>query len=142
MWPSNDQDTGDINPGKKFIINLKENHELWDRDGLEQLQEASSRDELVEQQQAPPPPLTSSEQYQLVAKNEIMLNDIQECDDFIQRLKNERVNEHLAFRRQISALKEDCNRLRRERNAAHHRAEGMIVLLRNRDNSRNPPSSV
>ncbi|PKY58448.1 hypothetical protein RhiirA4_480369 [Rhizophagus irregularis] len=29
----------------------------------EQLQEASSRDELVEQQQAPPPPLTSSEQY-------------------------------------------------------------------------------
>ncbi|POG67127.1 hypothetical protein GLOIN_2v1650551 [Rhizophagus irregularis DAOM 181602=DAOM 197198] len=105
----------------------------------EQLQEASSRDELVEQQQAP---LTSSEQYQLVAENEIMLNDIQECDDFIQRLKNERVNEHLAFRRQISALKEDCNRLRRERNAAHHRAEGMIVLLRNRDNSRNPPSSV
>ncbi|CAB5186648.1 unnamed protein product [Rhizophagus irregularis] len=108
-----------------------------------QLQEASSRDELVEQQQAPPPPpLNSSEQYQLVAENEIMLNDILECDDFIQRLKNERVNEHLAFRRQISALKEDCNRLRRERNAAHHRAEGMIVLLRNRDNSRNPPSSV
>ncbi|CAG8780352.1 3577_t:CDS:2, partial [Rhizophagus irregularis] len=34
MWPSNDQDTGDIDPGKKFIINLKENHELWDRDGL------------------------------------------------------------------------------------------------------------
>lgn len=107
----------------------------------EQLQEASSRDELVEQQQASLP-LTNSEQYQLVAENEIMLNDIQERDDFIQRLKNERVNEHLAFRRQISALKEDCNRLRRERNAAHHRAEGMIVLLRNRDNSRNPPSSV
>ncbi|GBC13753.2 hypothetical protein GLOIN_2v1650551 [Rhizophagus irregularis DAOM 181602=DAOM 197198] len=107
----------------------------------EQLQEASSRDELVEQQQAPLP-LTNSEQYQLVAENEIMLNDIQERDDFIQRLKNERVNEHLAFRRQISALKENCNRLRRERNAAHHRAEGMIVLLRNRDNSRNPPSSI
>ncbi|CAB5216551.1 unnamed protein product [Rhizophagus irregularis] len=87
-------------------------------------------------------PLRPVEQYQLVAENEIMLNDIQECDDFIQRLKNERVNEHLAFRQQISALKEDCNRLRRERNAAHHRAEGMIVLLRNRDNSRNPPSSV
>ncbi|GBC26769.2 hypothetical protein GLOIN_2v1650551 [Rhizophagus irregularis DAOM 181602=DAOM 197198] len=85
----------------------------------EQLQEASSRDELVEQQQASLP-LTNSEQYQLVAENEIMLNDIQERDDFIQRLKNERVNEHLAFRR----------------------AEGMIVLLRNRDNSRNPPSSI
>ncbi|PKC58612.1 hypothetical protein RhiirA1_470709, partial [Rhizophagus irregularis] len=107
-----------------------------------QLQEASSRDELVEQQQASPPSLSSSEQYQLVAENEIMLNDIQERDDFIQQLKNERVNEHLAFRRQILALKEDCNRLRRERNAAHHRAEEMIVLLRNRNNSHNPPSSV
>ncbi|GBC24697.2 hypothetical protein GLOIN_2v1650551 [Rhizophagus irregularis DAOM 181602=DAOM 197198] len=89
------------------------------QESQEQLQEASSRDELVEQQQAPPPPpLTSSKQYQLVAENEIMLNDIQE------------------------SLKKDCNRLRWERNAAHHRAEGMIVLLRNRDNSRNPPSSV
>ncbi|CAB4405049.1 unnamed protein product [Rhizophagus irregularis] len=149
MWPSNDQDTGDIDPGKKFVIDLKENHELWDWDRLvnhrkiatkkekeegketqklsqrairvasefflqnkelceeitqlrqevqefqeevqvqedfsivrssqksqKQLQEASSRDELVEQQQQAPPPLTSSEQYQLVAKNEIMLNEI------------------------------------------------------------------
>ncbi|CAB4418911.1 unnamed protein product [Rhizophagus irregularis] len=266
MWPSNDQDTGDIDPGKKFVINLKENHKLWDWNELvnhrkiaynnqkstpkerirltrkknkcnsqkthnkrfftrktkkekeegketqklsqravrvasefflqnkelreeitqlhqevqelqeevqvreefsiikssqesqvqqelqqqvqqlqqqlsslqEQLQEASSRDELVEQQQAPPPPLTSSEQYQLVAENEIMLNEIQEQDDFIQQLRNE----HMAFRRQLSVLREDCNRLRRERNAALHRAEGMVVLLRSRNNSHNPPSSV
>ncbi|CAB4422018.1 unnamed protein product [Rhizophagus irregularis] len=214
MWPSNDQDTGDIDPGKKFVINLKENHELWDWDRLvnhweiatkkekeegketqklsqravrvasefflqnkelreeitqlhqevqelqaevrqelqqqvqqlqqqlsslqEQLQEASLRDELVEQQQAPPPPLTSSEQYQLVAENEIMLSEIQERDDFIQQLRNE----HLAFRQQLSILREDCNRLHRERNAALHRAEGMVVLLRSRNNSHNPPSSV
>ncbi|UZO10865.1 uncharacterized protein OCT59_002443 [Rhizophagus irregularis] len=124
---------------REEIIQLRQEVQELQEEVQEQLQEASSRDELVEQQQAP---LTSSEQYQLVAENEIMLNDIQECDDFIQRLKNERVNEHLAFRRQISALKEDCNRLHWERNAAHHRAEGMIVLLRNRDNSRNPPSSV
>ena len=71
-----------------------------------------------------------------------MLNEIQEQDDLIQHLRSERVNEHLAFRRQISALKEDCNRLRRERNAALYRAEGMVVLLQNRTSSHNPPSSV
>ncbi|PKK72913.1 hypothetical protein RhiirC2_848052 [Rhizophagus irregularis] len=66
-------------------------------------------------EQQHPPPLTNSEQYQLVAENEILLNEVQERDEYIQQLRNERINEHLAFYRQISVLREDCNRLRMEK---------------------------
>ncbi|CAG8520272.1 582_t:CDS:2 [Rhizophagus irregularis] len=58
-----------------------------------------------------------------------MYLEIRERDEYIQQLRNERTNEHLALRHQLSVLREDCNRLRRERNSAHsalHRAEGMV----------------
>jgi hypothetical protein len=109
----------------------------------EQLQEASSRDELVEQQQAPPPASSdNSAHYQLIAENEILMTEIQERDNYIQGIKNERCNEYLSLRHQLSSLRDDCNRLRLERNSAHRRAEGMVALLRNRNNSHYPPSSV
>lgn len=109
-----------------------------------QLQEASSRDEVVEQQQQAPPPTSpdNSEHYQLIAENEILMTEVQERDDYIRSIKNERCNEYLALRRQLSSLRSDYNRMRLERNAAHQRAEGMVALLRSRDSSHYPPSSV
>jgi chromosome segregation ATPase len=104
-----------------------------------QLQEAQSRDELVEQHQAPPPSTSLESHYQVIVENEILLNEIQEKDDIIKQLESERSNEYIALRRQVSALRADCSRLRNERNSALQRANGMITLLQSRSY---PPSSI
>ncbi|RGB40762.1 hypothetical protein C1646_798294 [Rhizophagus diaphanus] len=59
----------------------------------------------------------------------IRYSNVQKRDEYIQQFQNERTNKHLALCHQLSVLREDCNRLRHERNSALRRAEGMLRVV-------------
>lgn len=51
---------------------------------------------------------------------------VEQKDEQIQQLQNERTNDYFVLRHQLVTLREECNRLRLERNSANQRASSHI----------------